>query len=100
MKNSRITISGSRGTIAPKRCTSISASTFFAKGDEGKRNAPLDKQNVVLWHSSSALHVPRAEDGIIGGNNLNNGQAMVYWTTFELRPRNLFSKTPIYRSLP
>jgi hypothetical protein len=73
---------------------------FFTKGEEGKEMRSLDKQNVVLWHSSSALHVPRSEDGIIGGNNLNNGQAMIFWTTFELRPRNLFSKTPIYRSLP
>ena len=43
-----------------------------------------------------ALHVPRAEDGIAQGNSLNNGQALVYWTVVELRPRNLFTRTPIY----
>lgn len=77
----------------------------FPKGVNGgkvEKREPreLDKQNVVLWHSSSGLHVPRAEDGIIGGNNTTNGQATIYWTTFELRPRNLFLKTPIYRALP
>jgi hypothetical protein len=61
---------------------------------------PLDKKNVVLWHSSAGLHTPRAEDGILKGNSTANGQAMIYWTTFELRPRNMFLKTPIYRSLP
>jgi hypothetical protein len=73
---------------------------FFPKDAEKKEPQQLDKQNVVLWHSSSGLHVPRAEDGIIGGSSPKNGQAMIYWTTFELRPRNLFLKTPIYRSLP
>ena len=73
---------------------------FFPKDAEKKEPQQLDKQNVVLWHSSSGLHVPRAEDGILGGNSSKNGQATIYWTTFELRPRNLFLKTPIYRSLP
>lgn len=74
---------------------------FFGKnGDPNPNLQDLNQQNVVLWHSSSALHTPRGEDGIVGGNSVNNGQAIVYWTTFELRPRNLFTKTPIYRSLP
>jgi hypothetical protein len=72
---------------------------FFPKEKEKREPAPLDRGNVVIFHSSSALHVPRSEDGIIGGNNLNNGQAMIFWTTFELRPRNLFDRTPIYRNL-
>jgi hypothetical protein len=74
---------------------------FFKQDGEANPNLkPLDQKNVVIWHSSSALHTPRSEDGIIGGNNTTNGQAMIYWTTFELRPRNMFLKTPIYRSLP
>ncbi len=74
---------------------------FFAKnGQPNPKVRPLNNQNVVLWHSSSGLHVPRSEDGIIGGNSTANGQATIYWTTFELRPRNLFLRTPIYRALP
>lgn len=74
---------------------------FFDKEGQPKEGrAKLDKKNVVLWHSSSGLHVPRSEDGILGGNSTANGQATIYWTVFELRPRNLFLKTPIYRALP
>jgi primary-amine oxidase len=51
---------------------------------------------LVLWHMSSALHVPRGEDGIFQGNSRKNGQALVYWTLVELRPRNLFTRTPLY----
>jgi hypothetical protein len=73
---------------------------FTPEGQANPKLLDLDKKNVVFWHSSSGLHVPRSEDGIIGGNSTANGQAMIYWTTFELRPRNLFLKTPIYRTLP
>jgi primary-amine oxidase len=52
---------------------------------------------VVLWHMSSALHVPRGEDGIYEGTGLKNGQALVSFTTVELRPRNLFTRTPLYK---
>ncbi len=59
---------------------------------------PLENgDGVVLWHMSSALHVPRSEDGIYSGNNPSNGQALVSFTTVELRPRNLFLRTPLYR---
>jgi Cu2+-containing amine oxidase len=80
----------------------VNLGNYFQDG-KGKPNPnllPLDNQNVVLWHSSSGLHTPRTEDGIIGGAGQNNGQALVYWTTFELRPRNFFLKTPLYRAQP
>jgi primary-amine oxidase len=66
---------------------------------EGKENgkALADSDGVVLWHMSSALHVPRSEDGIWLGSGLDNGQALVSFTTVELRPRNLFIKTPLYK---
>lgn len=70
---------------------------FFPKGQLNANLLPLKKKNVVLWHSSSGLHVPRPEDGILKGNSSLNGQATIYWTTFELRPRNLFTGTPLYR---
>jgi Cu2+-containing amine oxidase len=73
---------------------------FTANGELNPKLQSLDQKNVALWHSSSALHTPRAEDGIVNGKGPNNGQALTYWTTFELRPRNFFLKTPIYRPLP
>jgi primary-amine oxidase len=69
-------------------------------GEPNPKLLPLKNENVVLWHSSAGLHTPRAEDGIIGGAGSGSGQALVYWTSFELRPRNLFVKTPIYRQMP
>jgi len=71
---------------------------FDSKGDANPKLRDLEQSNVVLWHSSSALHVPRSEDGIVKGNSSTNGQAMIYWTSFELRPRNLFMTTPFYPS--
>ncbi len=74
---------------------------FFApNGELNPKLQSLDQKNVALWHASSALHTPRSEDGIVNGKGPNNGQALTYWTTFELRPRNFFLKTPIYRPLP
>ena len=73
---------------------------FASNGELNPKLQALDHKNVALWHSSSALHTPRAEDGIANGKGPNNGQALTYWTTFELRPRNFFLKTPIYRPLP
>ncbi len=73
---------------------------FTPTGQVNPRLADLNQENVVLWHSSAGLHVPRSEDGIVAGNSTANGQATVYWTVFELRPRNMFLRTPIYRSLP
>ena len=67
------------------------------KGAPNPKLLPLEGRNVTLWHSSAGLHTPRAEDGVIGGAGLHNGQAIVYWTSFELRPRNLHVKTPLYR---
>jgi primary-amine oxidase len=73
---------------------------FRGKDYNGQKSAPqplTGADGVVLWHMSSALHIPRGEDGILFGNNSKNGQALVSWTSVELRPRNLFTKTPIYR---
>jgi Cu2+-containing amine oxidase len=56
--------------------------------------------NVVLWYLSPAYHLPRDEDGIFvnpeNGRAQVRGVAMTTWCGFELRPRNLFDKTPLY----
>jgi primary-amine oxidase len=73
---------------------------FAGKMYQGIKSAPQPlsgSDGVVFWHMSSVLHIPRGEDGIYFGKNSNNGQALTSWTSVELRPRNLFTKTPIYR---
>ncbi len=72
---------------------------YIHLGDYFARKQPrsLDGGKVVLWHMSSALHVPRSEDGILKGSSLENGQALAKWTVVELQPRHLFGGTPIYR---
>jgi primary-amine oxidase len=73
---------------------------FRGKIYNGYKSVPqplTGSDGLVLWHMSSALHIPRGEDGIYFGTSTNNGQALVTWTSVELRPRNLFTKTPIYR---
>jgi hypothetical protein len=66
--------------------------TYFDQNEPNYLNG-----NVVLWHMSSVLHVPRAEDGIPQQPGANvAGQALASWSTFELRPRNIFTGTPLY----
>jgi hypothetical protein len=69
---------------------------FFAKKSQLRPLAGAD--GVVLWHMSSSVHIPRGEDGILRGADVAHGQALVQWTTVELRPRNLFAATPLYRA--
>jgi hypothetical protein len=56
--------------------------------------------NVVLWYLSPAYHLPRDEDGVFvnpeTGRAQVRGVAMTTWCGFELRPRNLFEKSPLY----
>ncbi len=77
-----------------------SVKQYIHLGDYFDKQKPraLDGGKVILWHMSSALHVPRSEDGILKGSALANGQALATWTTVELRPRHLFTGTPIYRN--
>jgi hypothetical protein len=61
---------------------------------------PTKDADVVLWYMSSAIHVPRSEDGHLTaeGQVMKNaaGVALTSWTGFDLRPRNVFVRTPIY----
>jgi Cu2+-containing amine oxidase len=55
--------------------------------------------DVVLWYMSPAYHLPRDEDGVFinpRGDAEVRGVAMTTWCGLELRPRNLFEKTPLY----
>ncbi len=51
--------------------------------------------DVVVWHMSGARHDPRNEDGFFQGNQWN-GVALVMWSGIDLRPRNLFARTPLF----
>ena len=59
--------------------------------DEDVRSA-----DVVMWHVTPLLHVPRTEDGVDSGGNWK-GVALAMWTGFDMRPRDLFDGTPFYR---
>jgi hypothetical protein len=56
---------------------------------------PITNTDVVLWHSAPMHHEPRSEDGEIIKNRLV-GCTHVMWAGFDLRPRNLFDRTPLY----
>lgn len=53
------------------------------------------KSDVVVWHLSPAHHLPRGEDGFVD-NGSWNGVALIMWSGVDIRPRNLWSRTPLY----
>lgn len=64
-----------------------------------EKRRKIEDTNVVLWYMSPAYHLPRDEDGVFinpKGQTQIRGVAHVTWCGFDLRPRNLFDKTPLY----
>jgi Cu2+-containing amine oxidase len=64
-----------------------------------KKNRSVVDTNVVVWYMSPAYHLPRDEDGIFvngRGETEVRGVAMTTWCGLEMRPRNLFEKSPMY----
>src|SRR6185295_3219576 len=51
--------------------------------------------DVVVWLSTAGHHEPRSEDGEMKGGNLV-GATPVMWSGFDLRPRNIWDRTPLY----
>ncbi len=51
--------------------------------------------DVVIWHSTPGHHEPRSEDGEMIANKLT-GATPVMWCGFDLRPRNLWDRSPLY----
>lgn len=51
--------------------------------------------DVVLWLSTACHHEPRSEDGEIRKDTMV-GSTPIAWSGFDLRPRNLFDRTPHY----
>jgi Cu2+-containing amine oxidase len=53
----------------------------------------INNQDVVIWYMSPAHHQPRSEDGRVE-SGVWRGSAILMWSGFDLRPRNLFDTTP------
>lgn len=70
--------------------------TRFHPGEVYYPNVPsyvMDREtiqstNVVIWYNSSMHHLPRDED---------NGAMPIVWTGFELTPRNLVERNPLFQ---
>jgi primary-amine oxidase len=52
--------------------------------------------DVVIWLSTAGHHEPRSEDGEMKEKTGFVGATPVMWCGFELRPRNLWDKSPNY----
>jgi primary-amine oxidase len=58
-----------------------------------KNSAKIMNADVVLWLSSAHHHEPRSEDGEVR-NGTMVGATPVAWSGFDMRPRNVFDRTP------
>jgi primary-amine oxidase len=67
----------------------------------------VEQTDIVLWYTSSSHHEPRDEDGKANRSRRMwyyddgwEGSAIVMWSGFDLKPRNLFDRTPFYPYAP
>jgi len=60
-----------------------------------KNGDSIEDTDLVVWYASPAFHEPRTEDGITQKGNVI-GCTHVNWSTFTLRPANIFDRTPLY----
>lgn len=58
-------------------------------------NESIQNTDVVVWHVTPVLHIPRDEDGQ-DENGTWRGVALAMWTGFDMKPHNLFDTTPFY----
>jgi primary-amine oxidase len=63
----------------------------------------VEQTDIVIWCNSAVHHEPRHEDGkpnpgrgFWPGADGWEGSALVMWSGVDLRPRNLFDRTPFY----
>ena len=56
---------------------------------------PIEDTDVVIWYGVPMFHEPRSEDGgFINGRFV--GCTHVGWSSFMLRPSNIYDRTPLY----
>ena len=75
------------------------AERFYVDVDTYANNEPLGGNRKVVWYKSAFNHVPRYEDLGFGLNNSfssDQGVASTVFTGFDLMPRNLMFKSPLY----
>jgi Cu2+-containing amine oxidase len=72
-----------------------------------KDEEDIEQTDIVLWCNSAVHHEPRNEDGMPNsarrlwpGDDAWEGSALVMWSGVDLRPRNLFDRTPFYPFTP
>jgi Cu2+-containing amine oxidase len=63
--------------------------TYVSNGES------VTNTDIVLWHITPVHHMPRDEDGAFQGS-IWRGSALIMWGGFDLRPRNLFDRTPLF----
>jgi primary-amine oxidase len=55
----------------------------------------IEDTDIVVWYSAPMHHEPRSEDGIMVNDSLR-GCTHVGWSSFTLRPSNIFDRTPLF----
>lgn len=60
-----------------------------------KKGEPVVNTDVVVWVSTPGHHEPRSEDGEMKGTSFT-GVTPIMWCGFDMKPRNLFDKSPYY----
>jgi primary-amine oxidase len=79
-----------------KRSHYVELPQYFA-GIQPQDRKRVVNTDLVVWYMSSALHEPRSEDGLSSRHGAEPlGPATVAWSGFELRPRHIFTNTPLF----
>ena len=68
---------------------------YYQRVDSYVNGESVMNTDIVVWHISPVHHAPRDEDGFME-NRVWRGVALLMWSGIDLRPRNLFDKTPFF----
>jgi len=65
--------------------------------DQYENGEAFDDSGIVVWYSTPVLHRARDEDFGVNGTNSYEGVAITSWAECDLRPRDFFASTPLYK---